>query len=105
MIEMLKLFRGRKLVGSEIEDFLHLYPDSMALHDLMIGYEIPVRKEDGKLVAYKNDLLEWLEKHPGIIEIFWQKQDEFLHPREIIQTRKVRLRWSLERIDQRRIIF
>jgi hypothetical protein len=49
--------------------------------------------------------LEWLEKHPGILEMFWQKRDEFLQPREIIQTRKVRLRWGLERIDQRKIFY
>jgi hypothetical protein len=101
---MLKLFRGRKLVGAEIEDFLYLSPGSMAVHDLMIGYELPVHKESGKLVAFKNEILEWQEKHPGIIEIFWQKQDEFLQPREIIQTRKVRLRWGLERIERRQII-
>lgn len=101
-----RIVRGKKLVGAgAIEDFLSLSPASLDLHDLIIGYEIPVHKEDGKLVAYKNELLAWQANHPDIIEMFWKKHDDSLQPREITQTRIVKTKWGLERVETRKVIF
>jgi hypothetical protein len=93
------LFRGKKLIGrNAIEDYLGLI-DAATLPTWLLWYSdhIPVKKENGVLVAYVKDLKAWQAAHPDIKEI--QRP-----PLQLIQTRKVSLRWGQARIDRRRII-
>jgi hypothetical protein len=95
-----KLFRGKKLIGwNAIENYLGL-TDASTLSTWLIWYSehIPVKKENGVFVAYVKELKAWQAAHPDIKEI--QRP-----PFELIQTRKVKLRWGRERIEKRTIIF
>jgi len=97
-----KLFRGRKLVGEDIEYFLGVMPSSTALNNYRRWYDdLPVKKINGKLVDYTRELKAWQAAHPEIKE----EVEAILQPREIIQTRVTRTRWGLPpRVEHRRII-
>lgn len=82
-----RLLRGKKLIGKdEIEEWLDLQaPDTLT--DWRIGYELPVTKENGVLVAFVKDLKKWLADHPEV-------QERLEPPVFSIQTRNIRRRFG-----------
>lgn len=91
-----RLLRGKKLIGKNaIEEFLDLQaPDT--LPDWLRGYELPVYKENGVLVAHVKDLKKWRAEHPDVKEKLQQ-------PVESIQTRNIRRRFGLIETEAQKI--
>lgn len=98
---MKNIFERKKLIGvDEIMAFAN-WTDPTTVMDRRIAYSehCPIRKEGGVLVVEKRKFIKWLKEHPDAAK-------EIIRPPfELIQTRKVKLRWGRERIEQRRIIY
>jgi len=86
----------QKLIGIRaIADYLGVVND-MTIHDWLIAYDLPCRKEKGIYVARKSDLARWQKKHLGV-------REQFPEPRDVFEHRWQRGRWGLFKLERRKI--
>jgi hypothetical protein len=90
------LFFNRKLAGiAAIANYLGVRNPTW-IHELMVHYELPVRRERDGVVATKRDLRKWLRKYHNI-------KEPLPAPRICDEYRLVPTRFGLFKLEKRRI--
>ena len=92
------LFHGRRLVGIDLIMGVLGWQEYVTVLDMRISYpDFPVKKVNGQFIAYEKELRRWQKAHPEAVE-------RRRPPLEIIQYRKIALRWGLSKTACRRLV-
>jgi len=95
------LFRKKMLLGVDAIMSFAGWHYITTVSDRMIAYSdhCPIRREGGILVVEKKEFKKWLKKHPDAAEEITRA------PFDLIQHKKVMLKYGQEKELNRRIIF